>query len=590
MQKTKGVSLLPILRLVSGLVLMIYAFGHLLNHALGIFSIEVMEQGRVLFTGFWRAPVIYWFMPVSLVVHIGASLWHVLQRKTYKKMGAIGWFQWILGFLIPLMLFGHITATRYLEMTTMQDEFTYLMYMFALNNDFILYSVMLSLMVTFVWVHSCIGLHRWLQLKSSYNKHIHYWFSAAVMVPLLAFAGISSAYNEFVVRWDGNINGIQDAWMNDVKIEAVKSQEYNNDPEILAQNLDAWFKLEIEPVINAITMSFLMFLLIAFVTRFILRKLKQKKADIEIQYRSGEVQKIVKGTTLLEASLLAGVPHASVCGGNGRCSTCRSWIISGLENLPAPTGAEKQVLDRIGAAPNIRLACQIRPESNVCIHPVLQEATPTDGFRKPIHSSGMELDVTVMFADLRGFTKMSDSRLPYDVVFILNQYFDLMGKAIESKDGYLDKFIGDGIMAIFGIKSGTQIGAKQAIGAAIAMGKNLEILNQRLAEEVDEPLRIGIGLHRGKAIVGSMGYKETTSVTAIGSTVNTAARLEGTSKKLGVEVVISKEVAEAAGVDLPGCELHEVAVRGQEEPVWVYAVPEARNLKPERKRQTLASK
>ena len=114
----------------------------------------------------------------------------------------------------------------------------------------------------------------------------------------------------------------------------------------------------------------------------------------------------------------------------------------------------------------------------------------------------MELDVTLMFADLRGFTKMSDSRLPYDVVFILNQYFELMGQAIESKDGYLDKFIGDGIMAIFGIKSGPQIGAKQAIGAAIEMSRKLEVLNDRLSEEVSEPLRINWFTSREGKLLG----------------------------------------------------------------------------------------
>ena len=584
MEESKRVPLLPLIRLISGMILMFYAFGHLLNHAFGIVSIEAMEEGRRLFTGFWRLPVIFWFIPIALVFHIGASLWHVLQRKTYKRMGGLSWFQWILGFIIPIFLFGHITATRYVSMTTDQTEFTYLMILFAVDYDPATYVVMYSLLVTFVWVHSCIGMHRWLQLKASYKKYVHYWFSAAIMVPLLAFGGILSAYNEFKLRWPSNVGYIQEQWKSDIKIVP------NDEIPIMFKNVDTFLNNTVQPVYGSLVISFLLFLFIAFITRFVLRKMQQRKANIEIRYRSGEMQKIAKGTTLLEASILAGIPHASVCGGNGRCSTCRSRIIKGMENLPPPNVAEKQVLDRIGASPNVRLACQIRPHGNVCIHPVLPEASPADGFKKPIHASGMELDVTLMFADLRGFTKMSDNRLPYDVVFILNQYFELMGQAIESKDGYLDKFIGDGIMAIFGIKSGPQIGAKQAIGAAIEMSRNLELLNDRLSEEVDEPLRIGIGLHRGKAIVGAMGYKETTSVTAIGSTVNTAARLEGTSKQLGVELVISTEVTDIANVELPDCELHEVSVRGREEPIMVYAVKEAKVLKPVRKSQPIASK
>ena len=150
--------------------------------------------------------MIYWFVPVSLFLHIGASLWHVLQRKTYKRMGALSWFQWVLGFIIPLFLFGHITATRYVEMSTIQDEFSYLVYIHIIANDPMTMSIMLTLMVTFIWVHSCNGMHRWLSLKSGYKKNIHYWFSAALMVPISSFAGIMSTYNEYKLRWADNIN------------------------------------------------------------------------------------------------------------------------------------------------------------------------------------------------------------------------------------------------------------------------------------------------------------------------------------------------------------------------------------------------
>jgi len=190
------------------------------------------------------------------------------------------------------------------------------------------------------------------------------------------------------------------------------------------------------------------------------------------------------------------------------------------------------------------------------------------------------VDVTLLFADLRGFTQMANQRLPFDVVFILNQYFELMGEAIESSDGYLDKFIGDGIMAIFGMRSGTEIGAKQAISASIKMGQQLEILNSRLQEELDSPLQIGIGLHRGNAIVGNMGYGEAMAVTAIGNTVNVASRLEGACKTMGVQLVVSEEVLDAAGVEFPDIKQTEVEVRGSEKPISVFPVKDAATLKP----------
>ena len=282
---------------------------------------------------------------------------------------------------------------------------------------------------------------------------------------------------------------------------------------------------------NAAFLLFLIVLVTGFIVRAVVLFIQRKNQTITIEYNDGKAVNIAEGTTILEASHLGGIPHASICGGNGRCSTCRIRIIKGEELLAPPSSEEKRILTKIAAPPNVRLACQVKPKENIRIHPILTEAVPADGFERAPYSDGEELEVTILFADLRGFTKMSDKRLPYDVVFILNQYFELMGQAIESRDGYLDKFIGDGIMAIFGIRSGPQNGARQAIGAAIEMSRNLEVLNQRLAEEVSEPLRIGVGLHSGKAIIGAMGYGNTKPVTAIGSTVNTAARLEGESKK-----------------------------------------------------------
>ena len=328
---------------------------------------------------------------------------------------------------------------------------------------------------------------------------------------------------------------------------------------------------------------FLLIVIVGFIVRSIYLFQNKKRQTIKIEYNDGALVNISEGTTVLEASQLGGIPHASICGGNGRCSTCRIRIIQGEDLLAPPSVEEQRVLAKIAAPPNVRLACQVKPKDNLRIHPILTEAMPSDGYERAPYSDGEELEVTILFADLRGFTKMSDNRLPYDVVFILNQYFELMGEAIESRDGYLDKFIGDGIMAIFGIRSGRENGARQAIGAAIEMSRKLEVLNKRVEGEVDEPLRIGVGLHSGKAIIGAMGYGSTKPVTAIGSTVNTAARLEGESKKFGSELLLSQEVLDAAGLELPDAEIHEINVRGKSEPVTVHVVKSARHLKPQKR-------
>src|SRR5690606_12379662 len=110
---------------------------------------------------------------------------------------------------------------------------------------------------------------------------------------------------------------------------------------------------------------------------------------------------------------------------------------------------------------------------------------------------------------------------PYDVVFVINQYFGAMGRAIESSGGRLDKFIGDGVMALFGVERGLEAGCRDAVAAARAMAEALRQLNQHLRHDLREPLRMGIGIHAGPAIVGEMGYRAATSLTAIGDAVNT---------------------------------------------------------------------
>ncbi|CAN0600024.1 unnamed protein product, partial [Laminaria digitata] len=168
-------------------------------------------------------------------------------------------------------------------------------------------------------------------------------------------------------------------------------------------------------------------------------------------------------------------PRAAVCGGRGRCSTCRIRVNGPLENLSEPDESEQKVLRRVGAAPDVRLACQTRTSSDTSVTPLLPpNATPRDGFAKSAAMQGQEQEISILFADIRGFTSFSEQKLPYDVVFLLNRYFRSMGEAIEGAGGRVDKFIGDGIMALFGVDENAQQGATSALKAAQGMSEKLD--------------------------------------------------------------------------------------------------------------------
>src|SRR5262249_37335130 len=156
------------------------------------------------------------------------------------------------------------------------------------------------------------------------------------------------------------------------------------------------------------------------------------------------------------------------------------------------------------------------------------------------------------------FTALAEGRLPYDVVFVLNRYFSAMGRAIESAGGRVDKFIGDGVMALFGIESGTRPGCREALAAARLMSERLNELNLSLEAELDGPLRIGIGIHCGPVIAGEMGYGNAAAITAIGDAVNTASRLENLTKEYNCELVVSEETVARAGLDLSEFPRHEI--------------------------------
>jgi adenylate cyclase len=248
--------------------------------------------------------------------------------------------------------------------------------------------------------------------------------------------------------------------------------------------------------------------------------------------------------------------------------------------LPPAAPEERKVLARIGAPDNVRLACQLRPPpGRYRITTLLPaSASPIEAYRRQPQAHGGERYVAILFADIRGFTSISEGKLPYDVVFLLNRYFRATGHAVQSAGGRLDKFIGDGVMAIFGLDRSPETACRQALEAARRMALALDDLNEALSGDLDQPLRIGIGLHAGPAIVGEMGYERTASLTAIGDTVNTASRLESLTKDLKVELVVSEELLDRAGADLSAAPRHVVDIRGRHGRLAVRAIRQARDL------------
>jgi adenylate cyclase len=537
------------------MVLFVYVATHFINHALGLVSLDAMEVGRDWFLALWRNWAGTLALYGSMSTHLALVLWSLYQRRSLR-MPSWEAGQIVIGLLIPLLLAEHIVGTRHLHQEFgIDDSYTYVV--LVLWEFLPEKGAQQTATLLVVWLHGCVGLHFWLRIKPWYPRLVPYLYSGALLLPTLGLLGFVNAGQEVSVL------ARDSAWL-----EAVLAGFPNDAMAAEAYALrDRVFALYAA-------------MLFAVVAARLIRAVWERRSGVYyLTYPGGRRAHLTSGMTILETSRAAGIPHAEVCGGRGRCSTCRVRVGSGFDGLGQPDADEQKVLDRVGAAPNVRLACQTRPGCDLSITPLLPPAaTPRDSQSRPGNLQGSEQEIAILFADLRAFTKMSESKLPYDVVFLLNRYFRAMGEAVEESGGQIDKFIGDGVMALFGVTSGPDRGCRQALAGARAMAAQIEELNHSLTNDLDEPLRIGIGIHTGPAIVGEMGYADAVSMTAIGDAVNTASRLETLTKEHHCQLIISAQVERRAGVDLSAYASHQIEVRGRSEPLTIRVITDARTL------------
>jgi adenylate cyclase len=306
---------------------------------------------------------------------------------------------------------------------------------------------------------------------------------------------------------------------------------------------------------------------------------ERRRGMINLSYGNGRTVRVPKGLSVLEASLRNNVPHASVCGGRARCSTCRIRIIGDCSDLPKPSQREAFVLGRVGTSdPSIRLACQLRPPSDLSFFQLFLPHTSADGHESNPTRIGLERYLVSLFVDMRGSTKLAEKRLPFDTVFIVNRFLGAVSQAVLASGGMPNQFVGDGMLALFGLSASRQEACRQALRAAAMIAANVEELNKFLEHDLREPIRFGIGINGGEVIVGDIGYRDHMVFTALGDPVNVAARLQDMTKSLACEVVISDEVRETAGLDADALPQHEVEIRGRNEPMIVRTVADARTL------------
>jgi len=249
--------------------------------------------------------------------------------------------------------------------------------------------------------------------------------------------------------------------------------------------------------------------------------------------------------TILHASLRAGIPHAHACGGNARCSTCRVAVIEGLDSCCPRNDREQKLADRMRFRPEIRLACQTTICGDVKIRRLVLDdedlyLTDQRSAGSAPTSAGEEKRLAILFSDIRGFTPFAEALPPFDVVHVLNRYFHDMGVVISRNDGQIDNYMGDGLLALFGMENQTGA-ALQAVKAGLEMIAATEQLKPYLEAIYARSFEIRVGVHYGVVVVGAIGAQSLRRVTAIGDAVNLASRIEAANKQAGTRLLISEE-------------------------------------------------
>ncbi len=332
-------------RLACGLVLFAYLVSHFLNHALGNISMDALAAGLYYHTEFWQ------FLPVAIafyaaaLVHAGLGIWALYERRQFRWK-AVEPLQLVLGLSVPALVITHLAGVRIGHALFGHEK----LYPQVLYAYWVVWPYKMWLMfavMTVAWTHGCIGLYFWLRMKAFYKRAAPFLLAAAVLIPTLAMLGL----------YQGGRSVVGDSASAEWKADNLSQRQVGTPAE----------QAVLDSIVDYFLIGYLGLIGFVLAARGARALNERRGGMITLSYGNGRTVRVPRGLSVLEASLRNNVPHASVCGGRARCSTCRIRVIGDCTSLPEPSKREAFVLNRVGAGadPAIRLACQLRPEADL---------------------------------------------------------------------------------------------------------------------------------------------------------------------------------------------------------------------------------
>jgi adenylate cyclase len=524
------------LRLVSGLVLFTYITAHLINHALGLISLDAAERGLAIAVEVWYS----WPGTVLLYgaagTHFLLALWSVYVRRTFR-LPPLELLRIALGFTLPVILISHAVATRLAwELFALSSDYTRVVTNLWLADS---QGMQLGLLAP-GWLHGCLGLHFIFSRRPWYRQGRYVLFAVALLLPVFSAFGFIAMGRELSTS------------------PAVASIAMDRlSPAHAAQ------QIAMAQWRNTLLIGYFGIIGATFAARAVRNAIERGgRRLISISY-PGRTVRVPRGWSVLEASRSFHIPHASMCGGRARCSTCRVRVTAGEDDCPTAELQERATLDRIGAPPDMRLACQLRPEGDISVIPLMQTERPI--YRLPPPQRSPERELVVVFCDFLNRADLAHDHMPQDLLYLLMRYLDAIGNAVRLAGGALSSVRPDSVCALFGLECGLPQAARQALRAAATIERSIADLNDRLGRQGDSKVKIAISIHAGPAAAGEIGSSDPPLVMAVGEALDVVNEVRKAAAAQGKPFAITKPVYTAAGLDQSF--ESEITVPGLETPV-----------------------
>ena len=519
------------LRLASGLVLFAYVALHFVNHSLGLVSVAVAERGLALTLALWHSVPGTVLLYGAVGVHLALAFDAIYSRRTLR-MAPLDLLRIVLGLGIPTLLIGHAVGTRLAwEMYRQSPQYARVVWsLWATDGQ----GRQLALLAP-GWLHGCLGIHLAFAQRPLYRRLHRVLFAAALLLPVLGGLGFFAMGKELAADL---------ADRGHLEASIALPAAGNTFLQHVREDLLGIYLLAIASV---------------FAARALRAGIERRfRTLVSIEYPQRTVR-VPRGWTVLEASRSHHLAHVALCGGRARCSTCRVRVTGGQEYCPPPGAMEQATLARIDAGAGIRLACQLRPDGDIVVVPLLRPRHRASA--QPHPPLAVEHEVVLVCVDWRNSEAIASTLLPHDAVFLSRLFANTVATAILAAGGLECDPRSGGTVAVFGIDVDLVRACRSALSGARRIDSALSELSGHWEAEFGVMPDFAICVHAGSAALGEIGADGSRRLTAAGPAVETARRLRAAAARKGTRILLSVEVLEHAGAQpalLQGLSIHKM--------------------------------